>query len=123
MIIVIFECFVIDVMSFEDIQVFFFVEVCVLDDCDWDIWLIFYYKDCLFWMFVWDDFDMLMEDLQNEMFLMYYFNKQGIEDCVFWIKIDWLLVILLLELCMNYYLLGIEVLSCEGSEIKLCFNW
>jgi benzoate/toluate 1,2-dioxygenase beta subunit len=110
-------------MSFDELQAFLFAEARALDDRDWDTWLGFYHKDCPFWMPAWDDYDMLTEDPQNEMSLMYYPNKQGIEDRVFRIKTDRSSATSLPEPRTNHYLSGIVVLAREGSTIRLRFNW
>lgn len=110
-------------MNFEAIQAFLYAEARALDDRDWDTWLGFYHDDCPFWMPAWDDDDTLTEDPQNEMSLMYYPNKQGIEDRVFRIKTDRSSATSLPEPRTCHYLSGIEVLSREGTEIKLRFNW
>ena len=75
-------------MSLEQIQSFLYAEARCLDDRDWDAWLAFYHDDCEFWMPAWDDFDTLTEDPLNEMSLIYYPDKSGIEDRVFRIKTD-----------------------------------
>ncbi|WP_341236180.1 benzoate 1,2-dioxygenase small subunit [uncultured Sulfitobacter sp.] len=110
-------------MSFDTIQAFLFAEARALDDRDWDTWLSFYHDDCPFWMPAWDDYDTLTEDPLNEMSLMYYPNKHGIEDRVFRIKTDRSSATSLPEPRTNHYLSGIEVLGWEGSNIKLRFNW
>ncbi|MCI5041207.1 MAG: benzoate 1,2-dioxygenase small subunit [Donghicola eburneus] len=110
-------------MTYEEIQAFLFAEARALDDRDWDTWLSFYHDKCPFWMPAWDDYDTLTEDPQNEISLMYYPNKHGIEDRVFRIKTDRSSATSLPEPRTNHYLSGIEVLSREGSEIKLRFNW
>lgn len=110
-------------MTYEEIQTFLFAEARALDDRDWDTWLSFYHKDCPFWMPTWDDEDRLTEDPANEMSLMYYPNKQGIEDRVFRIKTDRSSATSLPEPRTNHYLSGIEVLSRAGTRIELRFNW
>lgn len=110
-------------MSFTEIQAFLYAEARALDDRDWDTWLTFYHKDCPFWMPAWDDYDTLTEDPQNEMSLMYYPNKQGIEDRVFRIKTDRSSATSLPEPRTNHNLANIEVVSVNGSQIKLRFNW
>jgi len=110
-------------LSYDEIQAFLFAEARALDDREWDAWLTFYHKDCPFWMPAWDDLDTLTEDPLNEMSLMYYPNKQGIEDRVFRIKTDRSSATSLPEPRTNHYLSGIEVLSREGAEIKVRFNW
>ena len=71
----------------------------------------------------WDDEDKLTEDPANEMSLMYYPNKQGIEDRVFRIKTDRSSATSLPEPRTNHNIANIEVLSREGAEIKLRFKW
>ena len=117
------ECPATTAITCEDIQAFLFAEARALDDRDWDTWLGFYHEDCPFWMPTWDDEDKLTEDPANKMSLMYYPNKQGIEDRVFRIKTDRSSATSLPEHRTNHYLSGIEVLAREGSRIRLRFNW
>ncbi|MCU9849002.1 benzoate 1,2-dioxygenase small subunit [Defluviimonas sp. WL0024] len=110
-------------MTFDEIQAFLYAEARALDDREWDTWLTFYHKDCPFWMPTWDDEDKLTEDPLNEMSLMYYPNKQGIEDRVFRIKTDRSSATSLPEPRTNHHIANIEVVTREGSKIKLRFNW
>ncbi|WP_264214016.1 benzoate 1,2-dioxygenase small subunit [Leisingera thetidis] len=110
-------------MDFEEVQAFIYAEARALDDRDWDTWLTFYHQDCPFWMPAWDDFDELTEDPQTEMSLMYYPNKQGIEDRVFRIKTDRSSATSLPEPRTNHNIANIEVVSRDGAEIRLRFNW
>ena len=110
-------------MSFEQIQAFLFAEARALDDRDWDTWLTFYSADCPFWMPAWDDEDQLTEDPQNEISLMYYPDRAGIEDRVFRIKTDRSSATSLPEPRTQHHIANVEVLSREGSEIRLRFNW
>ncbi|MFW8636001.1 benzoate 1,2-dioxygenase small subunit [Cribrihabitans pelagius] len=110
-------------LSFDEIQAFLFAEARALDDRDWDTWLTFYHKDCPFWMPAWDDEDLLTEDPQNEMSLMYYPDRAGIEDRVFRIKTDRSSATSLPEPRTSHNISNIEVLSREGAEIRLRFNW
>lgn len=110
-------------IGFEELQAFLFAEARALDDRDWDTWLSFYHADCPFWMPAWDDYDTLTEDPQNEMSLMYYPNKQGIEDRVFRIKTDRSSATSLPEPRTNHYISGIEIVEHSASEVKVRFNW
>lgn len=110
-------------MSFEAIQAFLYAEARALDDRQWDSWLEFYHKDCPFWMPAWDDFDTLTEDPQNEISLMFYPNRQGIEDRVFRIKTDRSSATSLPEPRTNHSVSNIEVISRTNGEIKVRFNW
>ena len=110
-------------MNIEQITAFLNAEARALDDRDWDTWLSFYHKDCPFWMPAWDDFDELTEDPQNEVSLMYYPDKAGIEDRVFRIKTDRSSATSLPEPRTNHNLSNIEVTQRDGNKISLRFNW
>jgi benzoate/toluate 1,2-dioxygenase subunit beta len=110
-------------LSYAEIQTFLYAEARALDDRQWDTWLSFYHPDCPFWMPAWDDEDKLTEDPQNEMSLIFYPDKSGIEDRVFRIKTDRSSSTSLPEPRTMHTLSNIEVLSQEDGEIKLRFNW
>jgi len=110
-------------ISFEELHAFLHAEARALDDRDWDTWLTFYHTDCPFWMPAWDDYDTLTEDPANEMSLMYYPNRKGIEDRVFRIKTDRSSATSLPEPRTNHNLSNIEVLARDGAQIRLRFNW
>lgn len=110
-------------LGFNEIQAFLFAETRALDDRQWDTWLGFYHADCPFWMPAWDDEDLLTEDPQNEMSLIYYPDKSGIEDRVFRIQTDRSSSTSLPEPRTMHTLSNIEILSQTESEIKLRFNW
>ena len=67
---------------------FLYREARLLDDQQWDEWLECYDPDAEFWMPSWDDDDTLTEDPQREISLIYYPNRQGLEDRVFRIKTE-----------------------------------
>lgn len=107
----------------EDVQAFLFVEARALDDRDWDTWLTFYHRDCPFWMPAWDDHDTLTEDPQNEISLMYYPDRAGIEDRVFRIKTDRSSATSLPEPRTNHNLSNIEITGQDGPRLQARFNW
>lgn len=110
-------------LSFERIQAFLYAEARALDDRQWDDWIGFYHPDCQFWMPAWDDFDTLTEDPENEMSLIFYYDRSGIEDRVFRIKTDRSSATSLPEPRTQHNISNIEVLERAGSTIKLRFNW
>lgn len=110
-------------MTFDDVQAFLFAETRALDDREWETWLTFYHADCPFWMPAWDDEDQLTEDPTNEMSLIYYPDKSGIEDRVFRIQTDRSSSTSLPEPRTMHNLSNIEILSQEEGELKLRFNW
>ena len=67
-------------ISLEEVQTFLYAEARALDDREWDAWLACYAPDATFHMPAWDDDDLLTEDPQREISLIYYGSKQGLED-------------------------------------------
>lgn len=49
--------------NFEQVCQFFYYEVCLLDDCQWDEWFSCYSLQVVYWMLVWGDDDQLICDL------------------------------------------------------------
>ena len=64
----------------QEAEQFLYREARALDDRDWDAWLALYAPDVEFWMPAWDDDDKLTEDPQNEISLIWYGHKGGLED-------------------------------------------
>lgn len=110
-------------LSFDEVQAFLFAEARCLDDREWDEWLAFYHEKCEFWMPAWDDYDELVDDPQNEMSLIYYADKQGLEDRVFRIKTDRSSATSLPEPRTQHAISNIEILSQGKGETRLRFNW
>lgn len=78
----------IEQVSLENIAQFLYREARFLDDEQWDQWLACYAPTASFWMPAWDDDDRLTEDPQSEISLIYYPDRQGLEDRVFRIKTE-----------------------------------
>ena len=70
-------------LSIEQVQEFLYREARYLDDKEWNNWLDLYASDAEFWMPAWDDDDKLTQDPQNEVSLIWYGDKSGLEDRVF----------------------------------------
>ena len=75
-------------LSYEAIQSFVFQEARALDERRWADWLEFYAEDVEYWMPSWDDDDTLTSNPQNEVSLIYYANRQGLEDRIFRIETE-----------------------------------
>ena len=75
-------------LSYEAIQAFLYAEARALDEKRWADWLACYADDVEFFMPSWDDDDKLTTDPHNEVSLIYYPSKQGLEDRVFRIETD-----------------------------------
>ncbi|MDO5647509.1 benzoate 1,2-dioxygenase small subunit [Paracoccus sp. (in: a-proteobacteria)] len=75
-------------LSYETICAFLYREARLLDDRQWHDWLACYAPDVTYWMPAWDDNDAITEDPQSEISLMYYPNRDGLEDRVFRIETE-----------------------------------
>ena len=75
-------------MTYQEIQAFIFREARLLDDRQWDDWLTCYHPKCEYWMPAWDDDDNLTTDPTKEISLIYYPNRNGLEDRVYRIKTE-----------------------------------
>ena len=73
-------------VSIEQVSQFLYQEARFLDDEQWDDWLACYAPSASFWMPAWDDDDTLTTDPQSEISLIYYPDRQGLEDRVFRIR-------------------------------------
>ncbi|WP_163558460.1 benzoate 1,2-dioxygenase small subunit [Halomonas sp. NO4] len=109
-------------ISHSDIQAFLYREARLLDDRQWDDWLACYSKEALFWMPAWDDDDRLTQDPESEISLIYYPNREGLEDRVYRIKTE-RSGASTPEPRTTHQISNIEVLSQEGDQVALRFNW
>ncbi|ATG72449.1 benzoate 1,2-dioxygenase small subunit [Zobellella denitrificans] len=110
-------------MSFEQIQAFIHREARLLDDRQWDEWLQCYHEEVVYWMPAWDDEDRLTEDPQREISLIYYPNRQGLEDRVYRIKTERSGASSLPEPRTTHLTSNLEILEQAGNSVKLRFNW
>jgi len=101
---------------------FLYAEARTLDDREWDAWLAFYAPDATFWMPAWDDDDQLVEDPQSEISLIYYARRDGLEDRIFRLKTERSSASTP-EPRTSHNITNVEILSQEGGEVKLRFNW
>ena len=109
-------------ISYHDIQAFLYREARLLDDREWDEWLTLYHKDAEFWMPAWDDDDQLTRDPHSEISLIYYPNREGLEDRVYRIKTE-RSGASTPEPRTTHQVTNLEVLSQEGDTVALRFNW
>jgi len=105
------------------IEAFLYKEARCLDDRDWDGWLAHYAKDAVFWMPAWDDDDELTQDPQKEISLIYYGQKQGLEDRVFRIRTDRSSATSLPEPRTSHNITNVEILEQGAGYCKVRFNW
>ena len=70
----------------------------------------------------WDDRDTLTEDPQSEISLIYYPDKQGLEDRVFRIKTERSSATMP-DTRTSHNLSNIEILATDGPLLTVRFNW
>ena len=109
-------------LSYEAIQTCLYQEARALDERRWNDWLAFYAEDVEFWMPSWDDDDTLTTDPNNEVSLIYYACKQGLEDRVFRIETERSSATIP-DTRTGHAISNVEVLSREEGEIRVRFNW
>ena len=111
-----------DKISIEAVSQFLYREARFLDDEEWDNWLTCYAPSASFWMPAWDDFDKLTEDPQSEISLIYYPDRQGLEDRVFRIKTERSSATMPdTRTCHN--IANVEIVATEGNQATVRFNW
>ncbi|KVN14849.1 MULTISPECIES: benzoate 1,2-dioxygenase small subunit [unclassified Burkholderia] len=104
------------------IQAFLYRESRLLDDKAWDAWLDCYHPRAVFWMPSWDDADALVTDPQREISLIYYPNRQGLEDRVFRIKTERSSATMP-DTRTSHNLANVEHESADGDVHVVRFNW
>jgi len=104
------------------IQAFLYRECRLLDDEAWDEWLACYHPDASFWMPSWDDSDQLVTDPQREISLIYYPDRQGLEDRVFRIKTERSSATMP-DTRTSHNLSNLEIEQAEDSVVTVRFNW
>lgn len=109
-------------ISYHDIQAFLYREGRLLDDREWDEWLALYRKDAEFWMPAWDDDDQLTRDPHSEISLIYYPNRDGLEDRVYRIKTE-RSGASTPEPRTTHQVTNLEIMSQDGDTMELRFNW
>ena len=108
--------------TLENIAQFLYREARFLDDEQWDEWLSCYSPEASFWMPAWDDDDQLTEDPQSEISLIYYPNRQGLEDRVFRIKTERSSATMP-DTRTSHNISNIEIIERDGDKVTVRFNW
>lgn len=109
-------------MSYEAVRAFLYREGRLLDDRAWDEWLTCYAPDVTYWMPAWDDDDRLTEDPQSQISLIYYPNRDGLEDRVFRIKTERSSASMP-EPRTSHNVTNIEFLAERGEEVDVRYNF
>ncbi|KJV37987.1 benzoate 1,2-dioxygenase small subunit [Acinetobacter brisouii] len=109
-------------MTLENIAQFLYREARFLDDEQWDNWLQCYAPNAQFWMPAWDDDDKLTEDPQSEISLIFYPDRQGLEDRVFRIKTERSSATMP-DTRTSHNISNIEIVEQDGDLVTVRFNW
>ena len=109
-------------LSYEKLQAFLYAEARALDEARWLDWLEFYAPDAEFHMPSWDDDDQLTSDPHNEVSLIYYPTRQGLEDRVFRIQTDRSSATTP-DTRTGHAIHNIEVLEQDDARCVVTFNW
>lgn len=105
-----------------EVKAFLYREARLLDDERWDDWLACYAPNASFWMPSWDDDDRLTEDPQSEISLIYYADRQGLEDRVFRIKTERSSATMP-DTRTSHNISNVEIIERDGSKVTVRFNW
>jgi benzoate/toluate 1,2-dioxygenase beta subunit len=108
--------------NYDKIQAFVYQEARHLDDKQWDEWLQLYDEKVTFWMPSWDDEDNLTTNHETEISLIYYPNRNGLEDRVFRIRTERSSATLPDTRTSHNYT-NLEILEENNDEVKIRFNW
>jgi benzoate/toluate 1,2-dioxygenase beta subunit len=109
-------------LSYDDITAFLYREARLLDDRAWDEWLTCYAPKTVYWMPAWDDDDTLVEDPQQHISLIYYPNRDGLEDRIFRIKTE-RSGASTPEPRTSHFISNVEIVDRRENEIDVRFNW
>lgn len=101
---------------------FLYREARHLDDREWEPWLALYAPDAEYWMPAWDDDDQLTEDPQSEISLIYYPDRNGLEDRVFRIKTERSSASMP-EPRTNHMITNVEVLAERDDAVDVRYNF
>ena len=108
--------------TLESVSQFLFKEARLLDDEQWDEWLECYAPTASFWMPAWDDYNTLTEDPQSEISLIYYPDRQGLEDRIFRIKTERSSATMP-DTRTSHNVNNIEILERHEDKVVVRFNW
>lgn len=106
----------------DKVLAFLYREARLLDDREWDEWLTCYSPKVEYWMPAWDDDDQLVDDPHSHISLIYYPNREGLEDRIFRIKTE-RSGASTPEPRTSHNISNVEILAQRDGEIDLRFNW
>lgn len=108
--------------DYQRVQSFLYREARLLDDRRWDEWLECYSPDAEFWMPAWTDDDELTGDPHSEISLIYYPNRQGLEDRVYRLNTG-RSAASTPEARTCHSVNNIELIERRGDKVDVRYNW
>ena len=109
-------------IPYDTICAFLYREARLLDDREWDEWLTCYAPDVTYWMPAWDDDDAITEDPHAQISLIFYPNRDGLEDRVFRIKTE-RSGASTPEPRTSHNVTNVEVVAQRGGEVDVRYNF
>lgn len=109
-------------LSRHDIEAFLFSEARAQAEARWADWLQFYAEDVVYHAPAWDDDDTPTTDPQNQVSLIYYPNRQGLEDRVFRIETERSSATIP-DTRWNRAITNVEILKQDDHSVEVQFNW
>ena len=110
------------VLSRDEICAFLYREARLLDDRRFDEWLECYSQDAEYWMPAWTDDDELTSDPHTEISLIYYANRQGLEDRVYRLNTERSSASTP-EPRTSHFIANVEVIEAREDTVDLRYNW
>ena len=109
-------------VTIEQVQAFLFREARLLDDKQFEEWLECYAPDAEYWVPSWDDDNTLTANPKNEISLIYYANRGGLEDRVFRIKTERSSATMP-DTRTSHNISNVELEVQQGDIVTVRFNW
>ncbi|MGH3218331.1 MAG: benzoate 1,2-dioxygenase small subunit [Streptosporangiaceae bacterium] len=110
-------------ISQHEVEQFLYREARYLDDREFDKWLECYAPDAEFWMPAWDDDDTLVTDPHQDVSLIYYANRGGLEDRVFRINTERSSITSIPEPRTGHNITNVEIVEQDADTCRVRFNW
>ncbi|WP_421804477.1 benzoate 1,2-dioxygenase small subunit [Jejubacter calystegiae] len=109
-------------MTLSDIRQFLYFEASLLDDRQWDEWISCYSPHVVYWMPAWGDDDRLTTDPHSQISLIYYPNREGLEDRVYRIKTE-RSGASTPEPRTTHMISNVAILADNGASVDVRYNW
>jgi len=105
------------------VEQFLYREARLLDDRQWDDWLACYHPQVEYWMPAWADDDRQTTDPHSEISLIYYANREGLEDRVYRIKTERSAASSMPEPRTVHLISNVELLSSGAEQAEVNYHW